>query len=112
MKISQIDEFPKGQPASDKLIPQWNSTTKKFDYVMIGVLLQGSMSEDIYEFTDPAETWIINHGISGYPQVTITNTAGQVILSDVSYDTVNKIITISHGAIFSGRVSIKKIIPE
>lgn len=112
MKISQIDEFPKGQPTSDKLIPQWNESKKMFDYVIIGSLSVGSISEDIYEFTIPASKWVINHGINGYPEIICTNTNGQVIISDVSYDTENKILTISHGSPFTGRVSVSKITSE
>lgn len=45
----------------------------------------------IYRFDSPSETWVVSHGLNGFPGVTIVNDEGETILSHVKYITANVI---------------------
>lgn len=59
----------------------------------------------IHDQALPSGTWIINHGLNRFPQVTVTDSAGTVVEGSISYDSSNT-ITITFSAAFAGRALI------
>ena len=62
----------------------------------------GKVETYIHNQTTPSATWTITHGLGRYPAVTIVDSAGRVVMGDVSY-TDDNTVTIAFGAAFSGR---------
>lgn len=54
-----------------------------------------------YTQTTPSATWVIVHNLGFYPNVTITDSAGDEVEGDVQYDSVNQ-VTLSFASAFSG----------
>lgn len=50
----------------------------------------------------PSDTWTIQHNLGGFPNVTIVDSSGSVLITDVDYVNANQIV-----ATFSGPVSGK-----
>lgn len=50
----------------------------------------------------PSDEWVIEHGLAQYPSVTVVDSAGHTIISDVRYDTDSS-LTVFFSASFSGK---------
>lgn len=50
----------------------------------------------------PSASWAIQHNLDRYPSATVVDSAGNTIICDVQYDSVDQ-ITIRFSAAFSGR---------
>lgn len=50
----------------------------------------------------PSASWVIQHSLDRYPSATVVDSAGNTIICDVQYDSVDQ-ITIRFSAAFSGR---------
>ncbi len=50
----------------------------------------------------PSASWTIQHNLDRYPSATVVDSAGNTIICDVQYDSVDQ-ITIRFSASFSGR---------
>lgn len=73
----------------------------------LDLAIQGAPGVDgggTYEFTQtsPASTWVVVHGLNRHPSVTIVDSGGSVIISDVRYDSLTQ-VTISFGSATSGK---------
>lgn len=49
-----------------------------------------------------SSTWTINHNLGRYPQVTVVDSAGSVVVGDVSYPDINTVVA-KFGGGFAGR---------
>ena len=56
-----------------------------------------------YEHTQgsPSNTWVINHNLGFYPNVTIQDSGGSIVEGEISYTNLNS-LTVSFQASFSG----------
>jgi hypothetical protein len=61
----------------------------------------GGGSGGTYVFDQPtaSTTWVINHNLLYYPSVTIVDSAGQEIVGEVSYATINQVIVTVNPAV-------------
>ncbi len=50
----------------------------------------------------PSDTWTIEHGLGTYPSVSVVDSAGNTIISDVRYDTTSRLV-VTFSASFSGK---------
>lgn len=62
----------------------------------------GTNQTYIYDQIASSDTWIINHNLSSLPSVTVVDSAGSVVVGDVSYTDGNQII-ITFTSAFSGK---------
>jgi hypothetical protein len=53
----------------------------------------------------PAATWTIDHGLGKEPSVTVIDSGGSVVIGDVSYPTLNRVVLI-FSAPFGGRARL------
>lgn len=70
----------------DSETTSWQNKTVEYTH------LQGSASN----------TWTINHNLGKYPSIMVVDSAGSVVIGDVSYVTINQIIVYFSGT-FSGK---------
>lgn len=56
----------------------------------------------IHEQLSPSNLWVINHNLSKYPSVTVTDSAGHVVIGDVKHVSLNT-TEISFSAAFAGK---------
>jgi hypothetical protein len=56
----------------------------------------------IHEQLTPSSLWVINHNLSKYPSVTVTDSAGNVVVGDVKHVSLNT-TEISFSAAFAGK---------
>ncbi|MED4299743.1 siphovirus ReqiPepy6 Gp37-like family protein [Geobacillus stearothermophilus] len=56
----------------------------------------------IHEQLSPSNLWVINHNLSKYPSVTVTDSAGNVVIGDVKHVSLNT-TEISFSAAFAGK---------
>lgn len=56
----------------------------------------------VFDQGTPSDTWVINHMLSRYPQVTVVDSAGTQVEGGVEYNDTDT-ITITFSAPFSGR---------
>jgi len=49
-----------------------------------------------------AATWTIHHGLGRYPQVTVVDSAGSVVIGDITYPDTDTVIA-KFGGAFAGR---------
>lgn len=56
----------------------------------------------IHEQLTPSSLWVINHNLSKYPSVTVTDSAGNVVIGDVKHVSLNT-TEISFSAAFAGK---------
>lgn len=56
----------------------------------------------VHDQAAPSSTWVIQHSLDRYPSATVVDSAGNTIICDVQYDSVDQII-IRFSAAFSGR---------
>jgi len=54
-----------------------------------------------HEQLQPSEVWVINHNLNCYPSVTVVDSAGTVVIGDVTYNSENQ-ITITFRGAFAG----------
>lgn len=50
----------------------------------------------------PSASWTVNHGLGTYPSVSVVDSAGNTIISDVRYDTASS-LTVTFSAAFAGK---------
>lgn len=86
-------------------------TADATDYVLIsdtsdsGNLKKALLPADIryvHEQAIPSDTWVISHNLNKYPNVTVVDSAGSVVIGNIAYDTINQ-ITATFSGIFSGK---------
>jgi hypothetical protein len=65
----------------------------------------GSGAPEVHVQATAAATWIITHTLGHYPQVTVVDDAGAVILADVFYTALDS-ITVVHAAPRTGAAYI------
>lgn len=81
-----------------------------------GVTLEGNKtSEDlgidvadanfVYEQSEASDEWIIVHNLNKYPAVSIIDSAGDEVIGNVHYDTLNQ-ITITFVGAFKGKATL------
>lgn len=58
-----------------------------------------------YQQTTPASQWTISHSLSGYPLVSVTDSAGTQIFGDVTYPSTSQVI-LNFTAPFTGVASL------
>lgn len=56
----------------------------------------------VHEQLSPTTQWIITHNLGKYPSVTITDSAGNVVVGDIKHESTNK-LTVSFTAAFAGK---------
>lgn len=49
----------------------------------------------------PAATWVIDHGLNKRPSVTVTDSAGSIVIGEVDYDTADQ-LTLYFSSAFAG----------
>jgi hypothetical protein len=81
----------KGKQIADKTI-----TADKLDPSILS-----QVSTYIHEQLVPSTTWIIQHNMNSYPTVTVVDSAGTVVVGNVTYDSKNR-VTVEFTASFSG----------
>ena len=54
-----------------------------------------------YEQIQPSGVWVINHNLGRYPSVTVVDSAGTVVIGDITYNSKNQ-ITITFRGAFAG----------
>lgn len=54
-----------------------------------------------HEQIEPSDTWVITHNLGRYPSVTVVDSAGTVVVGEVTYDSENQ-VTITFVGAFSG----------
>ena len=54
-----------------------------------------------YVQTSPADTWVISHGLSFFPNVTVADSTGREVVGDVSYPDPDTVV-LTFSAAFSG----------
>ena len=77
-----------------------------------GIELEGNMTtkdlgidSDInymYDQTEASDKWVIVHNLNKYPAVSIINSAGEEVIGDVFYNSLNQ-VTITFEGAFKGR---------
>ncbi len=55
----------------------------------------------VHNQSTPAATWTIDHNLGWHPNVTVINSAGDVVMGDMAYQTLNRVVLTFNGA-FSG----------
>lgn len=61
----------------------------------------------VHDQSIPSDEWVIPHGLSCFPSVTVVDTAGERWWSDVVYDSANQ-LTVRHAAPFSGKAYLNR----
>jgi hypothetical protein len=56
----------------------------------------------VHEQSSPSASWAITHNLGKYPSVTVVDSAGSVVIGDVTYNNLNQ-VTLSFGGAFSGK---------
>lgn len=56
----------------------------------------------VHTQTASSDSWVINHNLGFYPNVTVIDSAGTTVIGEVNYDSTNK-LTIKFSASFSGK---------
>jgi len=94
------------QVAASLTIPDGSITEVKlaFDPVTHDELVGVDFTPDSYYHVQIAASafWVVTHNLDFYPNVTVIDSAGTVIIGDVNYLNANT-VTISFSAPFSGR---------
>lgn len=55
----------------------------------------------VYTQSVPSDTWVINHNLGKHPTVTVTDSAGTLVMGSIAFNSLNQ-ITVSFSAAFSG----------
>ena len=50
----------------------------------------------------PSNTWVITHNLNKYPSVTVQDSAGSIVLGEITYNSLNT-ITLTFSGSFSGQ---------
>lgn len=90
---------PKGTVTVTKVV----KNTVVVDQGRLNAVDTANSTAYVHTQTTPASTWVINHGLSYNPSVTIVSTNGDLVHGDVNYSGAQQ-ITINFSAPFSGRV--------
>lgn len=98
-------------------------TTKSQSYTRLvnkpsinGVILEGDKtSEDLhidvsdanyyYEQTEASNEWVIVHNLNKYPAVSIVDSAGDEVIGNVHYDSLNQ-VTLTFAGAFKGNATL------
>ncbi len=75
-----------------------------------GTVLEGDMTikEDanyVHKQTTAADTWVIIHKLEKYPSVTVFDSAGEQVVGDVIYDSINQ-VTLKFKGEFKGTATL------
>jgi hypothetical protein len=65
----------------------------------------GTVTQDrshTHDQLSPSNSWIITHNLDKYPSVSVVDSAGNTVVGDVKYESINK-LTISFSSSFGGR---------
>ena len=54
-----------------------------------------------YSQPSPSNAWVINHGLNGYPDIRVVDTAGNLLMGQVAYITANQ-VTVQFSAALVG----------
>ena len=73
--------------------------------VMIRSGSSGGDKNFVFVQGTPSNTWVIAHGLSKYPSVSVMDSAGTEVEGDVHYDSVNQ-VTIQFNAAFGGTATL------
>lgn len=76
--------------------PAWN------DLVSLATIANESDWMHVHTQETPAATWTISHGLAGYPNVTIVDSADRVVEGDVTYVS-DDVVSIEFSAPFGGK---------
>lgn len=80
-----------------------NQLTIRFLQATAGTAyLNGVKNQFIFMQSTPLNSWVIQHDLNCYPQVIVTDTAGNVINGDITYNSPNQ-VTVSFSAPIAGR---------
>lgn len=91
--VLNINDIPNLTTAINNLQQQINESSKTY----------------VHNQVIPSNEWIINHGLNCFPQITIIDSAGNVVLCDIIYleDNLNRVIAKPEGS-FSGKAICNK----
>ena len=56
----------------------------------------------VHDQASPSSTWVVNHALDRYPSVSVVDSAGNTIICDAQYASVNS-LSITFSAAFAGR---------
>ncbi len=80
-----------------------------------GVVLQGNISSSelgingdlnyVHQQTEASDVWEITHNLNKYPAVSIINSAGDEVIGEVKYNSLNK-VTITFSGAFKGNATL------
>jgi hypothetical protein len=78
--------------------------------IQTGVIVQGkdgrngTGGDSYYEYTQimPDDTWVITHTLNKKPSVTVVNSAGEVVIGSIQYQSDSQ-VTVFFGGAFSGK---------
>ena len=62
--------------------------------VEVSVVVLGKATSDkhfVHTQTEPSSTWVISHSLNKYPAVEVVDTAHDVVVGEVSYDSLSQI---------------------
>lgn len=59
----------------------------------------------VHNQTTASDIWVVKHNLNKYPSVTIVNSAGDEVIGDVFYDSVNQ-VTITFAGAFKGKATL------
>lgn len=59
----------------------------------------------VHNQTTASDVWVVKHNLNKYPSVTIVNSAGDEVIGDVFYDSVNQ-VTITFVGAFKGKATL------
>ena len=71
---------------------------------ILDITISGSGSY-VHDQGIPSLTWTINHGLDKFPSVTVVDSAGTVVIGDITFNSSN-LLTITFNASFSGKAFI------
>ena len=74
---------------------------------MQGKRFDNDPREKIHEQGSPSAQWVIHHDLGAYPEVTVIDSTGELVIGDVVYTTVATIVTLNFGAPFSGKAILR-----
>ena len=100
---------------SDKLIGQITTTPTLNGNISQNVPLQGTLNYSSYDVvydknyvhvqSEASDEWVIVHNLNKYPSVSVIDSAGDEVIGDVHYDSVNQ-VTLTFEGSFKGRATL------
>ena len=71
-------------------------------------LAENPLSKDktyLHTQSEASSEWVITHNLNKYPSVTIINSAGDEVIGDVTYNSVNQ-VTVTFAGAFKGTATL------